>query len=77
MVDNPTLLDSQYDVLRGNWPKNANEIVIVVDQNNMINDFTLCSLGLEKFGTILNNAMNKDETKKGDNLDKLFNEKFN
>lgn len=64
MVDNPTLLDSQYDVLRGNWPKNANEIVIVVDQNNMINDFTLCSLGLEKFGTILNNAMNKDENKK-------------
>ena len=30
----------------------------------MINDFTLCSLGLEKFGTILNNAMNKDENKK-------------
>ena len=64
MVDNPALLDSQYDVLRGSWPKNANEIVIVVDQNNMINDFTLCSLGLEKFGTILNNAMNKDENKK-------------
>ena len=63
MVDNPALLESQYDVLRGSWPKNANEIVIVVDQNNMVNDFTLCSLGLEKFGTILNNAMNPDENK--------------
>lgn len=37
---------SQYDVVAGDFPKNANEAVIVVGKNNEISDLTLAQLGL-------------------------------
>lgn len=37
---------SQYDVVAGEFPKNANEAVIVVGKNNEISDLTLAQLGL-------------------------------
>lgn len=40
------LLEKQYDVIYGSWPKEYNEIVLVVDENNEINDMTLYALGL-------------------------------
>ena len=63
MIDNEELLKSQYDLLKGDWPKRADEVVIIVDANNMVNDFTLCSLGLESFGEVLFNAL-KDENER-------------
>lgn len=47
MLDNDELVHSQYDVLYGAWPSNYNELVIVVDENNEIADFTLYALGLK------------------------------
>ena len=47
LFDNTELLEKQYDVLRGDLPENDNEIVIVVDKNHRISDFTLYSLGLK------------------------------
>ncbi|MBQ8205935.1 MAG: ABC transporter permease, partial [Bacilli bacterium] len=47
MIDNPTLLQSQYDLVKGNWPKNKDEVVLIVDENNEISDFALYSLGLK------------------------------
>ena len=41
------ILKKQYDVIHGNWPKNYNEIVLVVDENNEIDDMTLYALGLK------------------------------
>lgn len=46
MLDNDTLLRQQYDVLAGHWPENKNEVVLVIDKNNEISDFTLYTLGL-------------------------------
>ncbi len=46
MLDNEELMKSQYDVVAGTWPKNYNEIVVVVSENNEISDYTLYSLGL-------------------------------
>ena len=46
LMDNPELLENQYDVIAGNLPKQSNEIVIIVDKNNEISDYTLYSLGL-------------------------------
>lgn len=46
LIDNQELLDSQYDVLEGSWPKDKNEVVIVVDEYNRIDDYVLYSLGL-------------------------------
>lgn len=47
MIDNEELLHSQYDLIAGKWPKNYNEVVLVVDENNQISDYTLYSLGLK------------------------------
>ncbi|MDO4742844.1 MAG: ABC transporter ATP-binding protein/permease, partial [bacterium] len=47
MLSDKQLLDSQYDVIAGQWPKEFNEIVLVVDENNEVNDFSLFSLGLK------------------------------
>ena len=46
MIDNQKLLNEQYDVLTGSWPKTAGEMVLVVDQYNQISDLTLYMLGL-------------------------------
>ena len=40
------VLDEQYDVIYGSWPKEYNEIVLIVDQNNEISDLALYALGL-------------------------------
>ena len=42
-----TAVTEQYDVLYGAWPKNYDEVVLVVDQNNEISDLTLFALGLQ------------------------------
>ena len=46
LMDNPKLLDSQYDVLAGSWPKAYNETVLIIDENDEINEPTLAALGL-------------------------------
>ncbi len=46
MIDNQKLLSEQYDVLKGHWPENANEVVIVVDEYNQISDLNLYKIGL-------------------------------
>lgn len=40
------ILKSQYDLIDGDWPKAANEIVLVVNANNELDDLTLYALGL-------------------------------
>ena len=47
MLDNQELLHSQYDVLAGKWPEAYNEVVLIVDENNQISDYTLYTLGLK------------------------------
>ena len=47
LFDNTELLEKQYDVVAGRMPQNYNEIVLVVDKNNRISDYTLYSLGLK------------------------------
>ena len=47
MIDNQDLLASQYDVIAGKWPETANEVVLVVNENNEISDLMLYALGLK------------------------------
>ncbi len=47
LLDNRELLAAQYDVIAGDWPSDYNEVVLVVDENNEINDYTLYSLGFK------------------------------
>lgn len=47
MLDNKELLKSQYDVVKGRWPENYNEVVLIVTENNELSDYTLYALGLK------------------------------
>ena len=47
MIDNRELLESQYEVIAGSWPKNYNEVVFKVDDNNEIADYLLYALGFK------------------------------
>ena len=47
IIDNQGLLDEQYDLLAGRWPSAYNEIILVVDKNNEMSDYTLYSLALK------------------------------
>ncbi len=46
LIGNQKLLDSQYEKVSGRWPEKYNEVVLFVDENNEINDYILCGLGL-------------------------------
>jgi len=46
MFNNQDILDRQYELVAGNWPKNYNELAIEVNGNNEISDYTLYSLGI-------------------------------
>lgn len=48
MVSNDELLKAQYELVGENsrWPTNYDEIVIVVDSNNQLNDYSLFAMGL-------------------------------
>ncbi len=48
------LINDQYDLVYGNWPKEKNEILLVLNENNEISDITLYSLGLVDKQTMLN-----------------------
>lgn len=46
LIDNEKLLKQQYDLVKGRWPKEANEMIIVLGKHNEITDYSLYSLGL-------------------------------
>ena len=46
MLNNEELIKSQYDLLAGKWAENYNEVVLIVDENGEVSDYTLYSLGL-------------------------------
>ncbi len=67
MIDNEELLKAQFDLVKGSWPKEYNEVVLVLKEDGRIDDYTLYSLGLK----------NQDELKekwkaveKGEKIDK-------
>ena len=47
LLQNQTLLESQYDILAGRWPQAYNEVIIAVTEKNEISDVELYSLGLK------------------------------
>lgn len=58
------VLENQYDVIYGSWPNQANEIVLVVNENNELDDLTLYALGLkseEQINAIFDAVTDKEE----------------
>ena len=62
MIDNQELLQSQYELVgNSKWATEYNEIMLVVDKNNQISDYTLYGLGLldkSDLETLLDNYIN-------------------
>ena len=46
MIDSPEMLEEQYDVLAGRWPKKYDEVIIVLPEPNGMPDMLVYSLGL-------------------------------
>ncbi len=46
MVGDDELIKTQYELIYGSYPKNDNEVIILVDENNRISDYTLYALGI-------------------------------
>lgn len=47
MFDSDELNKQMYDLVAGSWPENYNEVVLLIDENNEISDYTLYALGLK------------------------------
>ena len=63
MIDDQSLLDSQYDVVAGHWPTSANEAVMVLSSRGTVGDYTLYSIGaldIDEFNDLVNSAMTAD-----------------
>ena len=52
LIGNTELIDSQYDVIAGRMPSSYSEVVVIVDENNEISDYTLYTLGLRDFSEL-------------------------
>lgn len=63
MIDDQSLLDSQYDVVAGHWPTSANEAVMVLSSRGTVGDYTLYSIGaldIDELNDLVNSAMTAD-----------------
>ena len=63
MIDDQSLLDSQYDVVAGHWATSANEAVMVLSSRGTVGDYTLYSIGaldIDELNDLVNSAMSAD-----------------
>lgn len=63
IIDDQSLLDSQYDVVAGHWPTSANEAVMVLSSRGTVGDYTLYSIGaldINELNDLVNSAMAAD-----------------
>ena len=63
MIDDQSLLDSQYDVVAGHWPTSANEAVMVLSSRGTVGDYTLYSIGaldINELNDLVDSAMTAD-----------------
>ena len=63
MIDDQSLLDSQYDVVAGHWPTSANEAVMVLSSRGTVGDYTLYGIGaldIDELNDLVNSAMTVD-----------------
>ena len=80
MLDNEELLHSQYDLVAGNWPTNYNEVVLIVNENNEISDYTLYALGLKDQKELeerWNKVQNGEEVEESESTSYTYDELLN
>ncbi len=83
LLDNKDLLKEQYDLVKGSWPSKYNEVVIMLDENGNLSDYTLYALGLldsdelsDKFKALMNGQEAKKSNIPNYSYDELLNMEF-
>ena len=64
MPSDPSLYETQYDVLAGHWPESYNECVLVTTASGSMSDFMLYTLGLrdtDELDTMVEQFANEEE----------------
>ena len=59
LTDNRELMEAQYEVLDGRMPSKWNEVVLIVDENNRVTDYTLYALGVLDMSVLQEAMQNK------------------
>ena len=81
MIGNREMLESQYEVLRGRWPENYNEMIVVLQDPGHITDYMAYTLGLKDMKTLddmINLVMNgKEVADTGDALQWSYDDLMN
>jgi putative ABC transport system permease protein len=65
LIDNPELLDQQYEVVAGHWPEDKSEMVFVISERNYVEDMDLFTLGLKDQSTLSAFLKNESIEKSG------------
>ncbi len=67
MLENTALLESQYELVGegSRWPQNYDEVVIVLNEDNSLDDYTLFALGLKDPSELFDAIMNGDDFTSG------------
>lgn len=60
LIDNRELLESQYDVVAGRWPKEKDELIFVITEKNFVTDTALYTLGLKDQKDLANFTQGKE-----------------
>lgn len=80
MLDNKELIEEQYEILSGHLPEAYNEVVLVVNKDNYISDYTLYSIGLLDSEELVNNynaMLNGEEVSNLEELTYTYDELLN
>lgn len=67
LFDNEKMLLDNYDLVAGNLPANYNEVVVMVDSDNQISDYTLYALGLKSQKDLENILLDNQKSNKENN----------
>lgn len=77
LINNPELIKSQYNLIAGKWAENYNEVVLIVDENGEISDYTLYTLGIlsqDDLEKEYKNMLNGKEFKEKENVSYTYDE---
>lgn len=74
MIDNDTLIESQYTLLSGKFAENKNEALLVLDKNNELDEYILYALGImsdEQMDALLESKVKKTDYNAKIDYDKI------
>lgn len=64
MLNNPSLLETQYDVVAGRWPEKYDEVILVLNYSGGVSDLTLYTMGLrdpKELDEMVNEVANNED----------------